>query len=93
MRLFLATFLNPANQAFYHRLDSDLVKRHENALRAIPADSAHVTYAFIAELHEILVGDLVTAISETTRAWQAFALELRPPARGSQCGEAAAHLR
>ena len=79
MRLFLATFLNPTNQAFYHRLDRDLVKRHGNVLRAIPADSAHITYAFISELHETVVGDLATAISETTRTWQAFDVELGPP--------------
>ncbi len=79
MRLFLATLLNPANQAFYHRLERELVKRHGNVLRAIPADSAHITYAFISELHETLVGDLVTAISETTRAWQAFDVELGSP--------------
>jgi 2'-5' RNA ligase len=79
MRLFLATFLNPANQAFYQRLDRELVKRHGNVLRAIPADSAHVTYAFISDLCEKLVGQLFTAISETTRAWQAFDVELRPP--------------
>ena len=79
MRLFLATFLNPANQAFYHRLDRELVKRHGNVLRAIPADSAHITYAFISELHETVVGDLATAISETTRTWQAFEVELGSP--------------
>jgi len=79
MRLFLGTFLNPANQAFCHRLDRELVKHHGNVLRAIPADSAHITYAFISELHETLVGDLVTAISETTRRWQAFEVELGSP--------------
>jgi 2'-5' RNA ligase len=79
MRLFLATFLNPANQAFYRRLNRDLVKRHANVLRAIPDDSAHITYAFISELPETLVGNLATAISEATRAWQAFDIELGSP--------------
>jgi len=79
MRLFLGTFLNPANQAFYHRLDRELAKCHGNVLRAIPADSAHITYAFISELHETLVGALVTTISEATRTWQAFDLELGAP--------------
>ena len=79
MRLFLATFLNPSNQAFYHRVGRELVERHAKVLRAIPADSAHVTYAFIPELHETLVGQLLTAISETTRAWRAFDVELGPP--------------
>jgi len=79
MRLFLSTFLNPANQAFYHRLERELVKHHANVLRAIPADSAHITYAFISELHETLVGQLLTAISETARAWPAFDVELRAP--------------
>jgi len=79
MRLFLATFLSPSNQAFYHRSGRELVKRHANLLRTIPADSAHITYAFIPELHETIVGQLLTAISETTLTWQAFDVELRPP--------------
>ena len=79
MRLFLATFLNPANQAFYRRLAGTLAKRHEKVLRAIPDGSAHITYAFIAELQETRVGDLVTAISEATRASQAFDVELGHP--------------
>ena len=79
MRLFLATFLTPANQAFYHRLDGELLKRHASVLRAVPADSAHITYAFMSELHETLVDDLVTVISETTRTRQAFEVELGSP--------------
>jgi 2'-5' RNA ligase len=79
MRLFLGTILNPSNQAFYDRLARELVKRHANVLRAIPADSAHITYAFISELQETLVGQLLTAISETASAWEAFDVELRAP--------------
>ena len=79
MRLFLGTFLNAANQAFYHRLVRVLVNRHGNVLRAIPADSAHITYAFISELHETLVGGLLSATSATVRAWPPFDVELRVP--------------
>ena len=49
MRLFLGSFLSPANQDFFGDAIAELVDCHPQILRAIPRRSAHLTYAFCAE--------------------------------------------
>lgn len=52
MRLFACSFLGSADRAFYDATVGRLVEQHGRLLRPIPAQSAHVTYAFIAHVDD-----------------------------------------
>jgi 2'-5' RNA ligase len=79
MRLFVGTFLSPHNQDFYHAFVGALVRRHRDVLRSVPDGSAHLTYAFIPDLDEALVGRLLSRIGDAARHRRAFDIELSTP--------------
>lgn len=64
MRLFLCTFLDAGNQASYRRLMTDLSGRCDGILRVVPADSVHLTYAFLADVDE----DRLAAVVQSAEA-------------------------
>src|SRR4051812_35081458 len=49
MRLFLASWLAPADQQFYVTFIEAALQQHPNALRSVPRDSVHLTYLFCAD--------------------------------------------
>ena len=62
MRLFVCSFLNPERQAFYHRRIRRLVEDSSGLLRPVPSESAHLTYAFLKDVPDASVGDIVHAV-------------------------------
>ena len=73
------TFLNVANQAFYDRLAQQLVTRDRTSLRAIPAGSAHVTYAFVGEFADDALDRLAALTSAVAERHHVFEIELATP--------------
>src|SRR5690349_16576780 len=62
MRLFVGSFLEPANQDYFGGAIADLIERHPQTLRAIPSRSAHLTYAFCGETGTRTAEDCAAAI-------------------------------
>jgi len=79
MRLFVGTFLSPHNRAFYQAYVGNLVRGHRDVLRSAPDGSAHLTYAFIPDLDEALVGRLLSRIADAALHRQSFDIELSTP--------------
>jgi len=79
MRLFVCTWLDPDNQAFYGRHMADLVAAGGGVLRAVPKDSAHVTYAFLARADDSVVDEIVRGVSDVAACHTSIAIRLGPP--------------
>lgn len=62
MRLFACCLLGPGARSFYDEVVAKLVHRHPQLLRAIPPDSAHVTYTFIPHLASASLPTLIDAL-------------------------------
>jgi 2'-5' RNA ligase len=79
MRLFIASWLSPANVEFYQRTIGAVVARSHGLLRAIPANSAHITLAFLGEVDDATAPGIAPAIAAVTAGRPAIAIELAPP--------------
>ena len=79
MRLFACSLLDPDHRAAYDRLVSELLAGHGPRARPIPADSAHITYAFIARLDEAAVPRAAEAIRAATSRLEPFDVTLGVP--------------
>jgi len=62
MRLFACTLLDSADRAAYDAMIGRLADTYGRLLRPIPAESAHVTYAFIAHLDDARVPVAIDAL-------------------------------
>jgi 2'-5' RNA ligase len=67
MRLFACTLLGSSDRAFYDATVGRLVELHGRLIRPIPAQSAHVTYAFIAHLDGERLPVAVEALESAAR--------------------------
>jgi 2'-5' RNA ligase len=76
MRLFLGSFLGPANQDFFGDAIAELVEGHAQILRAIPRRSAHLTYAFCAEAGARGPEDCAAAIRAVASRQRAMDVQL-----------------
>lgn len=79
MRLFIATFLSEANQAWYGDLAVEWCRRFPRSLRAVPAGSVHVTYAFLPHVDMERVGVVSSAIAVAAAAAGPVAVGLEKP--------------
>jgi 2'-5' RNA ligase len=79
MRLFACTFLGSADRAFYDAMIRRLAGTHGRLLRPIPAESAHVTYAFIAHLDDVRVPVAVEALGEAAGRLEPVPLTIGAP--------------
>ena len=68
VRVFIATFLSDANQGYYRDLAATWSRRFPQLIRAVPADSVHVTYALLPRIDELRLETLSTAFAERARA-------------------------
>ncbi len=78
MRLFVCTWLCPDNQALYGDLIANLVASSRGALRAIPKDSAHITYAFLARVQDRALDGIVDAVRDVAARHVPIAIQLGP---------------
>ena len=79
VRLFLGTFLNPANQRYYAGVGRGLVTRHGGVVRAIPAETAHLTYVFSADAADGCLDAVVEVVQRCVASIPAFDVQLGPP--------------
>lgn len=79
MRLFACTLLGPSERAFYDEAVAKLVHRHPQLLRAIPRDSAHVTYTFIAQLAAASLTTVIDALHRAVAETEPVALTIGRP--------------
>ncbi len=80
MRLFVCTFLSSEHQTFYGRQMGDLIESSGGILRAIPKDSAHITYAFLPRIDDRVLDETVKAVTTTASRHDSVAIRLGPPA-------------
>jgi 2'-5' RNA ligase len=79
IRLFVCSWLDPDNQAFYGRHMADLVASSGGVLRAIPRDSAHLTYAFLARADDGSLDEIVRVVGGVAARHAPIAIRLGPP--------------
>jgi 2'-5' RNA ligase len=79
LRLFVCTWLDAANQAFFGRQVADLVATSRGTLRAVPRDSAHITYSFLGHVDDGALLHIVEVVRAVTARQPPFAIELGPP--------------
>ena len=68
MRVFIATFLGAANQVYYRDLAATWHRRFPRSIRAVPAGTVHVTYAFLPRVDEPGFETLSSAVAEIVMA-------------------------
>jgi 2'-5' RNA ligase len=76
MRVFVASVLSEANQATLAAAVRDLVAGTHPVLRAIPADTAHLTFSFIARAEELDVARVTDALRQVSADWNPVTIEL-----------------
>jgi 2'-5' RNA ligase len=79
MRLFLCTFLDAGNQAFYAGLVAAISGRVGSLLRAVPSGSVHLTYAFFPQVEDAHVADVVRAVEAVAARGEPMAIGLGTP--------------
>lgn len=79
MRLFLCTFLDSGNQAFYRRLMTEVNGRCGGILRMVPADSVHLSYAFLADVDEGRLAAVVQSAEAVAEHVGAIPIRLGAP--------------
>jgi 2'-5' RNA ligase len=80
MRLFVCTWLGPDNQAFYERRMDQLIDSSRGALRPIPKDSAHITYAFVAQVDDGALETIVNTLAAVSARHAPIEIIFGPPA-------------
>jgi 2'-5' RNA ligase len=78
MRLFVACLLSPANRTYYQQTIGGIVAHSQGLLRAIPADSAHITLAFLGEVDDAAAPKIVPAIASVTAGRPPIDIALAP---------------
>jgi 2'-5' RNA ligase len=68
VRVFIATFLSDSNQRYYGALAATWSRRFPGWIRAVPADTVHVTYAFLPRVDAWRLATLSAAVAEIARA-------------------------
>jgi 2'-5' RNA ligase len=68
VRVFIGTFLGDANQSYYRGLAATWSRRFPRSLKAVPADTVHVTYAFLPRVDESVLATLSAAVAESALA-------------------------
>jgi 2'-5' RNA ligase len=79
MRLFLCTFLDADTQACYRRLMADVARRCEGRMRGVPADSVHLTYAFLADVDEGRLAAVIQSADAVAGRFGPAPIRLGPP--------------
>ena len=79
VRVFIGTFLGDANQGYYRDLAAPWSRRFPGSIRPVPADTVHVTYAFLPQVDEPRMATLVTVVAEGARACDPFGVVLEQP--------------
>lgn len=79
MRLFACSLLGTSQRAFYDAAVAQLVERHPDRLRAIPRDSAHVTYSFLGHLPSPSLSTAVDALRSAAAATPPVAVTIGIP--------------
>jgi len=79
VRLFIGTLLGNGAQVFYRRLVDGLVREHGRVLRAVPADSLHLTHAFGAAVPDERLPDVRAAASDVAGRFARIAIALDTP--------------
>jgi 2'-5' RNA ligase len=76
VRLFVGTLLGPLHQRFYDRILEELLLRHPVALRRIPQNSAHLTFAFCARADQQHLDPIGDAVKEAADQHSGFDMTL-----------------
>jgi 2'-5' RNA ligase len=79
MRVFACSLLSSAAQSACARDIAMLVSRSAGLLRSIPADTAHITYAFAADVADERVAGVVRAVERIARRHDGVAVRLGVP--------------
>jgi 2'-5' RNA ligase len=79
MRLFVCTLLASANQAIYGRTIGEIIAESRGLLRAIPTDSAHLTYAFLPHVVPSRIDDISAALASVAARHLAISIQLGMP--------------
>jgi 2'-5' RNA ligase len=79
MRVFVGSMLGPDNQAFYRRLADSLVECSDGLLRAVPAGSLHVTYAFLPQVDDAAFERVVEIVAAVAARHEVVVAGLGPP--------------
>jgi 2'-5' RNA ligase len=79
VRVFVATFLSDPNQRYYGALAATWARRFPRWIRAVPADTIHVTYAFLPHVDEPRLATLSAAVGEIARACGPIDVVLEKP--------------
>ena len=79
MRLFVASFLPAADVTFYDEVVATLVMQCPGVLRPIPRGSAHMTHAFLGDVHGTAPEEIAADIARTTSGRSIIDVELGKP--------------
>lgn len=79
MRLFIGTFVSPANQAHYRQAATDLRQRLLYRLRVVPDGSIHLTYAFLGEVPPASLATVVAAVERAAAPVDPFVITFGAP--------------
>jgi 2'-5' RNA ligase len=79
MRVFACSVLSTPAQQVCRRQIAALVAESRGLLRSIPADSAHLTHAFVSHAPDDRTADLVDAIARVATRHEAFDIRLGMP--------------
>jgi 2'-5' RNA ligase len=67
MRAFACSYLDEALQPDVRRVIDTLVAASQGRLRSIPADTAHLTYAFVATLPDVALSEAIAGLQALVR--------------------------
>jgi 2'-5' RNA ligase len=79
MRVFVGTFLNPANQRVCEHIVRDLVHEHREVIHGVPDGSVHITHAFCPQAGDGDINDIQRALNGAAETSRAFDIRFGAP--------------